>query len=57
MWARARQLFYIWTPEGNVPGDCQATLSILAGCGSPVFGVELHGGKLRRRKLVEPERE
>ena len=23
---------------------CQATLGILAGCGSPLFGVELDGG-------------
>ena len=28
-----------------------ATLGILAGCGSPLFGVELDGGKLWRRKF------
>ena len=45
--AHARQLFY-GPPKATCQATRQATLGILAGRGSPVFDVELDGGKLRR---------
>ena len=40
--ARARQLFY-GLPKATRQATCEATLGILAGCGLPLFGVEIHG--------------
>ena len=48
--ARARQLFH-GLPKATCQATCQATLGILAGCGSPLFGVELDGGKSWRSRL------